>query len=180
MITFDPLPGFRYFVTLDPADMFLPVSQASLLPLVMAAGFQEVTGLQGELEVETYAEGGVNDTVHQLPVRHSWGRITLKRGIVQDGGLFAWYKAGLTGVLGARRSGAIILMTPRGLPAMAWEWKKGLAAKWTGPEFNALQSAIALESLEIAHEGLDQITLPALEGLDAVVSLAAGALGALG
>jgi phage tail-like protein len=177
MIQLDPLQGFRYFVTLDPADMFLPLNQASLLPLIMAAGFQTVTGLQGELEVESYAEGGVNDTVHQLPVRHSWGRITLKRGCVQDGGLFSWYKAGLTGSLGARRSGAIILMTPRGSPAIAWHFKNGLAAKWIGPELNAQQDAVALESMEIAHEGLDQITLPTLEQLEEVVRLGARALG---
>ena len=124
MIQLDPLQGFRYFVTLDPADMFLPLNQASLLPLIMAAGFQTVTGLQGELEVESYAEGGVNDTVHQLPVRHSWGRITLKRGCVQDGGLFSWYKAGLTGSLGARRSGAIRSRRP-----MASVIKPGISNK---------------------------------------------------
>lgn len=173
----DPLPAFRYFLTLDPADMFLPLNQASLLPLIMAAGFQQVTGLQGELEVEAYPEGGVNDTVHQLPVRHSWGRITLKRGVVQDGGLFSWYKAGLTGSLGARRSGAILLMTPKGQPAIAWEFKNGMCAKWVGPELDSQQDAIAFESVEIAHEGLNQITLPTLDQLASVARLGARALG---
>jgi hypothetical protein len=37
---------------------------------------------------------------------------------------------------------------------MAWEFHGGLAAKWTGPELNAMESGVVLESLEIAHQGL--------------------------
>ena len=37
---------------------------------------------------------------------------------------------------------------------MAWEFRGGLAAKWTGPEFNAMTDGVVVESLEIAHQGL--------------------------
>src|SRR5947209_4720943 len=101
----DPLTSYRFFVTLDAGDAYLPAAQARLLPLVAAGEFSEVKGLGAELEVMPYPEGGVNDTVHQLPVRHSWGRITLSRGIVRDSSLWTWYLAGLTQSLGARRNG---------------------------------------------------------------------------
>jgi phage tail-like protein len=42
----------------------------------------------------------------------------------------------------------------------AWEFNGGLAAKWTGPDFNATQNAIAIESVEIAHQGVRQIGIP--------------------
>jgi len=42
---------------------------------------------------------------------------------------------------------------------MAWPFYGGLAAKWTGPEFSALAGAVALEGLEIAHHGLEQVVL---------------------
>jgi phage tail-like protein len=153
----DPLPKYRFIVTLDPGDAYLPAAQALLLPLVAAGAFQEVTGLGGQLEVVTYAEGGRNDTVHQLPLRHSWNRITLKVGVVRDRVLWSWYQAGLADSLGARRDGAVIVLGTDGVPAMAWAFHGGLAAKWSGPDLHAEQNAVAIEQLEIAHEGLTNV-----------------------
>ncbi len=154
-----PLPSYRFLVTLSPGDAHLPPLQALLLPLVALAGFQQVTGLSGELEVMAYPEGGANDSVHQLPVRHSWGRITLHRGVARDPGLWYWYQAGMRESLGARRDGVIIQCTPMGLPAVAYAFRGGLAAKWGGPALNAHDNAVGIETLEIAHEGLERFTL---------------------
>jgi phage tail-like protein len=148
-----PLPSFRFIVTLDPTDVYSAPSPASL-PLVASAGFQEVTGLGAELEVLAHPVGGFNDYVHQLPVRHSWTRLTLKRGVVLNDTLWAWYAAGLTTNLGARRDGAVIHLNPDGTPCMAWLWRAGLAAKWIGPSFTASDNALAIESIEIAHHGI--------------------------
>jgi phage tail-like protein len=150
----DPYTGFRFIVTLDKADAYLPAAQSALLPLVAPGEFREAKGLGAELEVMAYPEGGVNDFVHQLPVRHSWSRIVLQRGVVKNSVLWNWYQAGLAQALGARRDGSILMLTPNGDKAMSWHFKAGIAAKWNGPEFNAMESSIALESLEIAHHGL--------------------------
>ncbi len=149
----------RFWVTLDPADAYLPAPQALLIPVMALAGFQEVAGLGAELEVMPYPEGGNNGFVHQLPVRHNWGRLTLKRGIVKGLGLWHWYRAGMAQSLGARRSGMIMLLDPAGLPAYTWVFFGGLAVKWTGPTFNAMQSELAFESIEIAHQGIEQAQL---------------------
>ncbi len=154
-----PLQSYRFLVTLDPADAYLPPAQAVLLTGFMSGAFQEVKGLGVDLELMAHPEGGVNDYVHQLPVRHSWTRISLRRGVVRDPGMWFWYMAGLTQSLGARRDGAIILLTPKGTPAIAWTFRAGLAVKWTGPELVATQNAVAVESIEIAHEGLMQVPL---------------------
>lgn len=153
-----PLQNFRFIVALDPGIAYLPPLQAALVALFPGGAFSEVKGLGGELEVMAHAEGGNNDFVHQLPVRHSWSRIVLSRGVVREPGLWYWYTAGLTQSLGARRDGAIILLTPGGTPAMAWIFKGGLAAKWSGPELNGTGNAVAVETLEIAHQGL--LTVP--------------------
>jgi phage tail-like protein len=175
MIDLDPLPAFRFFVTLDPGDAHLPPKQALLVPLIAAAGFRSVAGLGGELEVESYAEGGRNDSIHQLPVRHAWGRLTFERGMTLGTGLWEWYSAGLGGSLGARRDGVIVLMTPLGLPAIGWTFRGGLAASWNGPALDATAGNIALESLEIVHEGLVQHSIPGLTEVGAAVSLGAAA-----
>jgi len=168
----DELPAYRFIVTLDAGDAYLPPAQALLLPLLALGGFQEVTGLGAELEVLTYAEGGANDFVHQLPVRHSWGRIVLKRGLlVTPAPLWTWYQSGLTQSLGARRDGTVILLTPQGVPAVAWNFHGGLAAKWTGPACDAMRDAVALESLEIAHQGLDQTLMNLTASVGASVTV---------
>jgi len=151
----DPLPAFNFFVSLDPSDAHLPAKQAALIPVMALGAFAEVRGLGGELEVMAYAEGGVNDFVHQLPVRHTWGRITLRRGVIRDLALWTWYQAGLNGSLGARRDGCIAVCDEAGNPAVVWSFYRGLATKWLGPELNGLQSAAAIDGLEIAHEGLE-------------------------
>jgi len=152
-----PLPNYRFEVSLHPSDAYLP-PQAPNFPRIVAAGaFSDVTGLSGELEVIAQPEGGRNGFVHQLPVRYSWGRITLKRGIARDLSLWDWFHDGLTGSLGARRDGAILLYTPANQVAVTWEFRAGLAAKWVGPNLSGSQAAIAIETLEIAHEGLEQI-----------------------
>lgn len=158
-----PLSSFRFIVNLDAADTYLASSQSRYVPVMAEAGFQEVSGLGAQLEVTTYGEGGRNDSLIQLPVRHSWNRIVLKRGITKDDGIWQWYLAGISQSLGARRDGSITLLNSEGDAALTWFFRAGLAAKWDGPAFNAQQGAVAIETLEIAHEGIHQVSLPGLE-----------------
>jgi phage tail-like protein len=152
------LDNFRFWVVVDELPS---VDPGLLLPPAgiitgrgPAAGLQEVTGLGAEMEVVPYPEGGFNTFVHQLPGRHSYPRIVLKRGIVREKLLWDWYRAGLVGTLGARRGGIITLLDPTGEPALSWGFVGGLAVKWSGPGLNAMQNEVAVESLEIAHQGL--------------------------
>ncbi len=177
-MTNDIQNAYKFLVTLDPFDAFVPrelVTQAvetgaalaSDPSSVMAAApgaFQSCSGLSAELDVTAYPEGGRNDYVHQLPVRHSWGRIRLSKGIARDPVLFAWYEAGLYGSLGARRDGAITMLTPQNLPAMIWTFTGGLAASWSGPSFDAETDGLAIESLEIAHQGIKAVPGVAIAG----------------
>lgn len=156
----DPFGGFNFFVSLDPTDAHLPAAQAALIPIMAIGAFTEVKGLGGELEVQPYAEGGVNDFVHQLPVRHTWGRITMRRGVVRDLALWFWYQAGLNGSLGARRDGCVTLCDETGMPAVVYVFRRALATKWIGPELSALQSNVAIDAIEIAHEGLEVWPVP--------------------
>jgi phage tail-like protein len=156
-MTADVLNSFRFFIVLDPFDAFVPRELIATALELAPGAFQSCRGLSGELEITAHAEGGRNDYTHQLPVRHSWGRITLTKGIARDPVLFAWYEAGLYGYLGARRDGAIIMLSPGGLPQMIWTFTGGLAARWGGPEFNAEADGLAIEQIEIAHQGIKAV-----------------------
>ena len=150
--------GYRFVVELDSPTTYIPRDQAELVPNVgNEDGFQEVTGLGAELETMPYPEGGMNAFTHQLPVRHKWNNLTLKRGVISTRALWLWYQAGLTQSLGARRDGTIALMHPDGEIAITWGFLGGLAVKWNGPDLNAMDGSIAVESIEIAHQGVYEI-----------------------
>ena len=159
-----PAPGYRFLVTLDPADAYLPPAQAALLASSPRGAFQEATGLGAELEVCPTPRAACNDFVHQLPVRHTWARITLKRGVVRDPGLWWWYKAGLTQSLGARRDGAIILLTPARHAGDGLGVPRRHRGEVDRAGVEREQDAVAVETLEIAHEGLTQVPLVAAGG----------------
>ena len=196
-----PFPSHRFYVTLDPIDAYvaaasviLPEVGSLLAPVAPAfaaaaaavpefvgvGAFSDVTGLSGEFEVLAHPEGGQNTFVHQLPVRHTWGRITLKRGVTFSTTLWDWFEAGMNSMNGARRDGAIIVLSPDSLPVVVWEWRAGIATKWTGPDLAARDNAIAIESIEIAHEGLTQRSLGPVGGAVAdAVQASRSFLGAL-
>jgi phage tail-like protein len=120
-----------------------------------SGGFSDVTGLQMETEVQDYAEGGLNTHIHKFPGRTKQVNLVLKRGIV-DRVLWDWYWD-LTRGRVHLRDGGIILRDPTGeQPVMEWHFYQALACKWTGPELNAMQSSIAVETLELCHQGLER------------------------
>jgi phage tail-like protein len=151
----DPLGVFNFYLTLiDSSNVVGTLIQVALNYVV--AGFSECTGLDATLEVMEYKEGGVNDFVHKFPTRASHGNITLKRGILLlEDDLWKWHQGFVQGA-GKRRDGLIVLLDEARSPAKVWKFKRGIPMKWVGPSFNATQSAVAIESLEIAHEGLVQ------------------------
>jgi phage tail-like protein len=121
--------------------------------------FQEVSGLQVSIAVESVEEGGENGFVHQLPGRMTWPNITLKRGITQTDNLFTWFNKssgeqfGAAGNTLTRSTAAITLTGPAGKRLRAWEFVGAFPVKWTGPDFTSDTSTAASESLEIAHHG---------------------------
>jgi phage tail-like protein len=152
-----PLPNYRFQVALGPSDPYRPQSVPAGPKVVLVGAFSDVTGLSGELEVLAHPEGGQNAFVHQLPVRHTWGRLTLKRGVVLDRLLWDWFDKGLTGSLGARRDGSVTLLGPAGEPSITWEFRAALAVKWTGPDLTAREATVAIEALEVVHQGIRQV-----------------------
>lgn len=132
----------------------------------LLGGFSEARGLESGLEIETYLEGGVNDRVYRFPTRMSYPNIVLSRGVGLSESLWLWHEEFQKG-LGTRRDGLIILQDNLKLPIKTWSFTNGLPVKWTGPAFNAQESATAIETLEIAHEKLELVASPG-KLLDAV------------
>lgn len=164
----DPLKAFIFRIALiDDSSQLTAALGATGLVL---GGFSECSGLDAQLTVEDYMEGGQNTYVHKLPSRITWGNITLKRGVTLSEELWNWHLSFVQGK-GKRRDGLIVLQNELQIPIKTWIFKRGLPLKWSGPAFNATQNAVAIETLEIAHEGVE-LRSPGVAGAALAASIA--------
>jgi phage tail-like protein len=136
----DPFVAFRFEVELDN----FPVS-----------AFSECTGLQMDTEVLDYAEGGLNTHVRKFPGRTRQVNLQLKRGIV-DRKVWDWYYDLTQGKVVVRNGSVRVFDPTGGQPVMEFQFRNAFPCKWIGPGLNAAQSAIAVEVLEICHQGLER------------------------
>ncbi len=155
----DPFPAFRFYITLIDSSSTLAKVKTDIPAIEKSAngGFSECSGLDMTMEVFEYKEGGVNDFVYKFPTRAEFSNITLKKGIGLTDDLWLWHYEYIQ-YKGKRRNGMISLMNEAGNSVKVWTFKNGLPLKWTGPDLNAAQGALAIESLEISHEGLELLS----------------------
>jgi phage tail-like protein len=114
--------------------------------------FTEVSGLSSELEVLTYNEGGRNDRIHKLPSRIKHPNLVLKRGVTTLAALENWFNKNRTS---PEKTNISLTMYDHSLnPVRRWKFENAIPVKWTGPQFNVGQNAVATEAIEIAHEGI--------------------------
>jgi phage tail-like protein len=133
----DPYSSFNFLVDIGGA----------------VAGFSECSGLTTETDPIEYRNGNEDITVRKLPGLKKFTNIALKRGYTDAKELWEWRKTVLDGKT-ERRAGTITLLNEAREPALRWEFREGWPCKWEGPALNAKNNEVAIESLEICHEGL--------------------------
>lgn len=171
----DPVKTYNFLVSF--VDTSSSISSGSVpVESVLAAGFSEASGLEMSLEVEEYKEGGRNDMVHKLPTRVTWGNLRFKRGVALSDDLWEWLYGFAEG-RGKRRDGLVTLQDDLHQPVRIWQFRRGIPIKWTGPSLNATQSEVAVEELEVGHEGLTLVSSRTLLGLGEAVDLAGDVFG---
>lgn len=155
----DPLLNHNFVVTLvDTTSLLgaLPTLMSGGVLAAVTAGFSECSGLEMSMQPEEYKEGGNNATVLKFASRVSWSNLTLRRGVSVSTDLWDWHYGYVEG-RGKRRDGVVVLLDAARAPARLWCFRRGLPVKYTGPQLNAAQSNVAIEAIEIAHEGLFQL-----------------------
>ncbi|KRB43005.1 phage tail protein [Terrabacter sp. Root181] len=155
---------FQFRVTLTQSPAVPPVGgtdQPSQSGVFTDGAFAECTGLDMEMDVGEYVEGGRNNGILQHLGRTKTSRITLRRGMLFPIGgrvnaeLWQWFQDVVDGVRPLRRYDGTISILDDGDRAVAtWRFVRGLPAKLVGPQLNAATGAVAIEELQIAHEGL--------------------------
>jgi phage tail-like protein len=101
-----------------------------------------------------YREGNERGGIRKIPGLTKYTNITLKRGITRSRDLWNWRKIVIDGGVD-RRSGNIVILGDNHVPVARFHFREGWPSKWEGPALNAKTSEIAIETLEITHEGLE-------------------------
>lgn len=163
------LPAFKFEVSLIRAATLVSGAQAldaappapSGSDLLGNGGFQECAGLEIEMDVQEYQEGGRNNGVIKRAGRGKFPLLVLKRGMFFEGAgqanveLWRWMQATISGVRPiVRYDGLIYVKSAEGEVRATWVFERGLPAKIKGPELNGKTGELAIEELSIAHEGL--------------------------
>jgi phage tail-like protein len=118
-------------------------------------GFTEVTGLDVETEVIEYREGNSPEYRKiKMPGMQKNSNITMKRGTIPaDNEFFAWWNTVSLNTI-ERRNLIISLLNEKHEPVMVWNVKNAWPTKIQSTDLKADGNEVAIESIEIAHEGV--------------------------
>lgn len=155
----DPLLNHNFSISLVDTSSPLAIVESLALSGIAdtaVAGFSECSGLDVTMQAEEYKEGGRNGAVLKFPNRITWAPLVLKRGMTFDHTLWDWFYGFVLG-RGRRRDGVVTLLDENQAASQIWFFRRGLPTKYTGPALNATQNTVAIESIEITHEGLYQV-----------------------
>jgi len=122
---------------------------------ITVAGFSECTGLNTEQNVIDYREGPEGITPRKLPGLTKFGNITLKRGISLDKTVFGWRKTVTDGDI-ERKNISIVLQNEKHDEVVRWNVVNAWPSKYMAPDLKATANEIAIESVELTHEGLER------------------------
>ncbi len=117
--------------------------------------FTQCSGLELRVDVLEYAEGGNNEFVHQLPGQLSYPNVVLTRGLTNEDAVFKWF--GATRTNAELKEMTITFQTHKQQPIRTFTFANAFPVRWTGPASEAGTATVALETLEIAHGGLQGI-----------------------
>ena len=116
--------------------------------------FAEASGLEMDMPPIEYRNGSEDITVRKAPGLKKFTNITLKRGVTGDRAFWNWIVEGMNGLV-RRTEGSVVLRNENREEVMRWTFRRGWPCKWTGPGLNAKNNEIAMETVEICHEGLE-------------------------
>lgn len=136
-----PMPKFRFSVDWGSVQQNIP--------------FQEVSGLDTEAETIEYRVGGNPEfSTVKMPGMTKSSCVTLKRGVfVKSDSFWEWYNEITMNTI-KRRQVVIKLLDDNGKPTMTWTLQNAWPTKITGTDLKSDSNEIAVDSIEIAHEGL--------------------------
>ena len=136
----DPYGTFNFLVEIDG---------------IARAAFQQVSGFDSTTDVIDHREGGDNLSTRKLPGMTKYSNIVLKWGMTEDRDLYDWHRRVVEGDI-ERKNGSIVLLNRKREEVARWNFVRAWPTKWDGPDLNAETADAAIETLELAHEGVER------------------------
>lgn len=134
-----PFKKYNYDVTIDGASV---------------GGFSEISAPDISADPIEYREGNFSvNTVGKQPGLVKYGNITLKWGMTSSMDLYKWMKEVEGGTVN-RKTVVISLLDDMHKEIAKWTVNSAWPTKYTAPDFNATGNEVAIEALELAHEGI--------------------------
>ena len=106
-----------------------------------------------------YRAGTDSPTARKLSGTNEHAPVRLERGVSGDfTELYEWFTLAERGqVDDARRSMAVVLLSPTGEAGVRWEFRNAWPSRYVAPTLDGGSNEVALESLEISHEGMERV-----------------------
>lgn len=126
---------------------------------ISQAGFSECTFADTSTDPVEYREGNEPPVFRKLSGLTKYGNITLKWGITDSMDLYKWRQQIIdTGAEGARKNMSIILIDEAGSDKARWDIVGAWPSKYDPVDFSAKGNEVAIETLEIVHEGFKRVS----------------------
>lgn len=138
----DPFGNYNFLVEIDGIER---------------GAFQEVSGFDSTIDVIEHREGGENTTVRKLPGMTKYSNLVFKWGITDDMTLYTWHLDTVNGKPDFRKNGSIVLVDRQQTEVARWNFIRAWPTKYDGPDLNAEGTDVAIETLELAHEGITRV-----------------------
>jgi phage tail-like protein len=120
-----------------------------------SAAFQEVSGMEVSVDIETVSEAGLNEYVHRLPKKTQYNNLVLKRGLMSDDSrLQRWLEESMQEGLYWSVKPKDVLVTlydEENNKVMAWNFVKAYPVKWSASGLNSMESAVVIENIELSY-----------------------------
>ena len=136
----DPFKNYSFLVEIDG---------------IASAAFRSVSGLAAEAEVIELREGSEPlSSSRKFPGRVRYPNVTLTRGLTTSRDLWDWWQTVVDGAV-QRRNVAVVLLDDSRTPVLRWLLRNAWIARIEASELDAGKNEVAIESIELAHEGLE-------------------------
>jgi phage tail-like protein len=121
------------------------------------AQFLECSGLKSTTTVFELEEGGMNHRIHKLPGQSKWDNIVLRYGVTGDVSLMGWRGGIIQDEFGkdSRKNGAIVVKNNQMEVVRRYNFMEAWPVSWEGPSLNSQSNELAIESIELAHNGIE-------------------------
>ncbi|MDY8138097.1 phage tail protein [Aquimarina sp. 2201CG5-10] len=120
--------------------------------------FQSVSGLTVDIETEEITEGGENRFKHKIPVRTKYPNLVLKRGLLVDSKVVDWCKKAVENFDFEPINMIVKLLNEKHEPLLSWNIVHAYPIKWSIADFNAEESKVVIETIELVYNYYNTIT----------------------